>query len=112
MNLNKIRKVKMKKVRHVVMFRLKEYANGCTKKENAVKIKQLLEELKTVIPQIKSYEIGINVLDSPRAADVSIVSAFDNLDDLDMYKVHPEHVKAADFIMQVRTESWSVDYFI
>ena len=100
----------MKKIRHIVLFRLKDFAEGCTKAENAFKIKSMLEELPALIPQIKYYEVGINIIESSRAGDVSLISTFDCMDDLELYRIHPEHIKVVDFIMKVRSESWSVDY--
>ena len=47
-------------VKHIVMWKLKEEALEHTKAENAKKIKELLEALPGVIPDILELQVGIN----------------------------------------------------
>ncbi|MDR3645322.1 MAG: Dabb family protein, partial [Clostridia bacterium] len=47
-------------VKHIVMWKLKEYANGDNKKTNAIKIKKMLESLQGVVPGAYKMEVGIN----------------------------------------------------
>ena len=48
-------------IKHIVMWKLKESAEGRTKQENAWMIKQELEQLKGTIREIVSLEVGINI---------------------------------------------------
>lgn len=99
-------------IKHIVMFRLKDEAEGNTKEENARRIKDILDALPDKIQQIKLYEVGINFADSPSAADLVLISGFMSKEQLDEYRVHPEHKKALDFILKVIEESRVVDYEI
>jgi hypothetical protein len=99
-------------IKHIVMFKLKDEAEGNRKEENARKIKEILDALPKKISQIKLYEVGINISESPSAADLCLVSGFQSVDDLNKYRVHPDHQKALDFILKVIDESRVVDYEI
>lgn len=95
---------------HIVMWKLKEVAEGASKEENALKIKENLELLKHKIGFIKSIEVGINLNRSDMAYDVVLNSQFDSLDDLNQYQRHPEHVKAGGFIAAVTEKRVVADY--
>ena len=74
------------------------------------RIKQLLERLKHRIKEIRSIEVGINTNDSPDAFDIVLYSEFDNINDLNAYQNHPEHLKVGEFVSKVRLERKVVDY--
>ncbi len=99
-------------IKHLVMFKLLDNAEGSTKAENAVSIKNLLDGLPAKISVIREYEVGINIIESDRAYDISLISVFDNKEYLKEYIEHPEHKKAVDFILKRRQTSVSVDYEI
>lgn len=97
-------------LKHIVLFKLKENAEGATKEENFRKIKKELESLKGIIPQIIKIEVGLNVIPSETAYDVAIYSEFADEKNLDIYMKHPEHVRIAGFIAKVRDSRVVVDY--
>ncbi|MDP2683096.1 MAG: Dabb family protein [Deltaproteobacteria bacterium] len=97
-------------IKHIVMFRLKDSAEGHSKAENARKLKILLEALKEKIPVVKCLEVGINVGKSASASDIVLYSEFDDMQMLEVYREHPEHKKAVDFITKVCSEKRVVDY--
>ena len=97
-------------IKHIVTFRLFDFAEGATKADNAIKIKNLLSGLPAKIEQIRSYEIGMNEIQSERAADLILISTFDNYDDMTTYLNHPEHQKCVEFVNKVRSESRFVDF--
>lgn len=98
-------------VKHIVFFKLADQAEGKTKAENALIIKQELENLKNLIPQIKKIEVGINSPDADAANyDISLYSEFDSMDDLNNYIQHPEHKRVGAYIVSVRTARAAVDY--
>ncbi|SRR5581483_6999994 len=99
-------------IRHIVMWRLKDFANGADRRENAKRLKGLLESLKGTISEIKYIEVGININPSDAAFDVVLFSEFDSLSDLEAYQKHPEHIKVASFVTEVRSERGVVDYEI
>jgi hypothetical protein len=94
------------------MWKLKDFAEGASKKENALKIKASLEGLKSKIKEVKYLEVGISASDAADFYDMVLISEFKDLRDLESYQKHPEHVKAAEFIGKVRLERKVVDYIL
>jgi len=101
-------------IRHVVMWKLKDEAEGATKERNAEKMKLILEGLKTNIDEIKNVEVGINISeedDEPGSAyDVVLISDFETQLDYTMYTRNNHHKKAIKFINSVIEERHFVDY--
>ena len=89
-------------VKHVVVWRLQESADGHSRAENAERVRARLMALTATIPQIRRLEVGINYNTSDAAWDVALCSEFDTRADLDAYAVHPDHVAVARFIQSVR----------
>lgn len=92
------------------MWKLKDSYNGMDKSEIAVKLKNELEGLKSRIPEIRKIEAGINFNPSDAAYDVALYSEFESKEALSIYQKHPDHVKIAEFVSDVRTERCVVDY--
>ncbi len=100
-------------IKHIVFFCLAEEAEGKSKAENAVFIKTELENLKNLIPQIVSIEVGINVPNAPKTDfDIALYSEFNSFEELDAYQEHPEHKRVASFITKIRTARAAVDYIV
>jgi len=99
-------------IKHVVMWKLKDSAEGAAKAENARTMKAGLEALKNVIPEIRLLEVGINGKEGPDSFDIVLCSEFLNWEDLDRYQNHPEHRKLAEFVSKIRSERRFVDYEI
>ena len=99
-------------VKHVVMWKLNDFAEGASKKENALKIKSSLEGLKSKIKEVKLLDVGLSISDAPDFYDMVLISEFKDLRDLETYRKHPEHIKAAEFIGKVQLERKVVDYIV
>ena len=97
-------------IKHVVMWKLKDFAEGADRARNAKRVKIELEALKNLIPQIWHIEVGINVLESDASYDVVLYSVFKTQEDLDSYQKHPDHRAVAEFIGKVRESRVVVDY--
>ena len=97
-------------IKHIVIWKLKDFGEGARKSENAQNIKVQLEGLKNKIKEVSSLEVGININDSASSYDVVLYSEFASLEDLKKYQNHPEHVKVGDFIIKVRLDRKVVDY--
>jgi hypothetical protein len=97
-------------VKHIVFWKLHEEANGQTKAENALAIKQQLEDLNGKIPGLIQLEVGIDFLHSPESADVVLYSEFESKEALDAYAIHPLHKGVMPFIAAARSERRVVDY--
>lgn len=99
-------------LKHIVMFKLKNSYQGKIKEELAKEIKFALEKLPFIITQIKYYEVGINELNDPRSYDLVIISAFENIEDLEIYRTHPIHKETLNFILERTEDAKVVDYFV
>ena len=99
-------------LKHIVLFKLKEKAEGASKEQNAKKIKRDLEALAGKISQIRRIEVGINCIPGDAAYDVAIYAEFADEKDLAIYSKHPEHVKVAEFLGKVRESRVAVDYLV
>ncbi len=97
-------------LKHIVMWKLKEEAQGRPGKENALEMKKLLEDLKAKIPEIIELEVGLQFKSVEGASDVVLVSLFKNEEDLGKYQKHPDHQKIVAFIQSVVAERRVVDY--
>jgi len=101
-------------IRHVVMWKLKDEAEGATKEKNAEKMKLILEGLKVNIDEIKSVEVGINITEDDEEAgsafDVVLISDFETELDYTMYTRNAHHKKAIEFINSVIEKRHFVDY--
>lgn len=90
-------------IKHVVMWKFKE---GTEKEMNV--FLDGLRGLYGVIPQIRSQEVGVNVLAGNY--DAVLISTFDSLSDLEAYKNDPRHVAVAALCKEIRTDRVAVDF--
>ena len=91
-------------IKHVVVWKLKEE----NKAENAKKLKEMLDALPPLIPEIKFFQVGINENDGDH--DAILISAFESYDALKTYDAHPEHQKCRTFIRSVAESRVAVDF--
>lgn len=99
-------------IKHIVMWKLKEYAAGAKAQQNAEILKTRLLALKDSIPEIKEMEVGFNFNPSEAACDVALYSVFESKEGLETYQLHPEHQKVAVFVNEIRSDRSVVDYEI
>ena len=97
-------------IRHIVMWKLKESAEGASRAENAVKLKERLEECRDIVPGILHLEVGLATPGLESTYDVVLVSDFADKAALDAYQVHPTHQALKQFITAVRESRECVDY--
>ena len=97
-------------VKHIVMYKLKPFAEDADKKTNAIKMKKKLENLQNVVPGSFKLEVGINY--NPAGYDVVLYSEFNDQDALDTYQMHPEHLRVKEFVHSVILQRVVADYMI
>jgi len=97
-------------IKHVVMFKLKPSIADETRPDYLTRLKSELDALEEKIPEIKYFETGINVAKSERAYDVVLISEFESLETLEIYRLHPEHLKVVEFIKGICNSTIAVDY--
>jgi len=99
-------------LKHIVLFKMKDQAEGADKDQNAKKLKVRIEDLVGKIPQIVKMEVGINAVPSPAAYDVALYSEFADKEALEIYQKHPEHMKVVDLVKKIVDNRTVVDYSI
>lgn len=92
-------------ITHVVLFKLKDRSP-----ETVAKTVKMLKSLSGKVPHVKAIEVGTDVLRSERSYDISLTVKLDSLKDLELYQIHPEHVKVAQYIATIREAVAVVDY--
>ncbi len=92
------------------MIRLKETNPPGQKLVNTKKLKAAIEGLMGKVPELKSMEVGLNLSTKPAAYDLVLTSVFNSLEDLDAYRIHPEHKKVLDLLYEVYESTAVVDY--
>ena len=63
-------------IKHLVLWKLKESAEGKTRQENALELKAALEGLKGKVREIQALEVGLNFNPADTASDLSLYSEF------------------------------------
>lgn len=95
-------------VKHIVMWKLKEEAEGASKAENAKKMKEMLEALPAKISNILELQVGIN--ENENGHDIVLVTAFASYEDLKTYDQHPDHQAVRAFVRGVAADRAVVDF--
>jgi len=95
------------------MFEFLPEAEGRSREENVAITKAMLEALPEKISWIRSSFVALNSKDAPNGNwDLILISDFDSFDDLERYRVHPDHVAVGDFMRPVRKSRSCVDFEI
>jgi hypothetical protein len=96
-------------INHVVLFKLKDYSE--TEKPVLItEMKSLLEGLKGKIDELKYIEVGVNYELNSKSYDLALLTHFNSVEDLDKYRVHPEHKKVLTRFAELRLERAAVDF--
>ena len=98
-------------IKHIVMFRIKASSED-EKRERVAVLKNKLEKLPPLIPEIEFFEAGTNISTSLNSFDLVLVSEFENTGTLDIYRRHPEHQMIVQYIKEINAETVVVDYEI
>lgn len=97
-------------IKHIVMWKLKDQAEGADRIANAAKMKALLEDCRDIAPGIVQFEVALAQPGLEATYDVVLYSVFKDKWALDAYQDHPKHVALKPFIAAVRAERQCMDY--
>ena len=112
--------------KHIVMWKFKEQHNGKSALENARWMKEQLEGLVGVVPELLSAEVGISpaleqtaesvAAEAPAPAasgeyDACLVSTFASPEALAAYKVHPKHKAISAYCKEARLKRLAFDWW-
>lgn len=99
-------------IKHIVIWKLKEHAEGADRATNARKIKELLDTCANLAPGTLKFEVVLAQPGLEATSDVILYSEFATRADLDAYLEHPQHVAVKPFIAAVREGRECMDYEI
>lgn len=107
--------------KHIVMWKFKEQHNGKSALENARWMKEQLEGLVGVVPELLSAEVGISPAlehaapaPAPAASgeyDACLLSTFASPEALAAYKVHPKHKAISAYCKEARLKRLAFDWW-
>ncbi len=92
------------------MIKLKDILAAFERQHAINQIKIGLEALPLKIKEIKKYDVGVNINPNPVAYEIVLISEFENFNDLNIYKEHPEHLKVLEVINKYKDNSAFNDY--
>jgi hypothetical protein len=93
-------------IKHVVLFKFKPQ----TTRTDRDAAKAALGGLPTKIDLIRTFELGEDTLRTPRSWDLVLIATYDDLESLQRYSDHPEHVPVAGLLKSLCEAVGSVDY--
>jgi hypothetical protein len=99
-------------IRHVIMLKLHEFADGCDKPTNALRVKALMEAMLGNVNGLHALEVGINQLSGSQAFDVVLLTTLESWEALEAYRVHPLHLEVVELLKKVRSDRVVVDFEI
>ena len=97
-------------IKHIVMWQLKDHAEGADKATNAIKMKTLLDACSDIVPVILKLEVAIAQAGLEATYDVVLYSEFESAVALDAYQNHPQHLALKPFVGAVRLARQCMDY--
>ena len=96
-------------VKHIIVWNFKEDMSAEEKQSAAARIKTELEALQGVIEGLIEIKVEVEHLSSS-SGELMLDSSFVDEEALKGYQVHPEHVKAAQFVRSVMGNRSCFDY--
>jgi quinol monooxygenase YgiN len=97
-------------IKHIVMWKLKEHAEGADRATNAARMKTMLDACAALVPGILKLEAVVAQPGLEATYDVLLYSEFADRAALDAYQQHPEHVALKPFFGAVREARQCMDY--
>ena len=99
-------------IRHVVMWKFADSAEGRSRDENLAFVREKLTALyrSGKIKGLRRLEIGRDEGGTDMSFDMVLITEFDSFESLAAYKVHPDHAAISAYVKKVRTARAVVDY--
>ena len=93
-------------INHIVLMKFKPDAEDAAIQD----LEQSLDQLPNTVTEILMYEFGRDIVRSDRSYDFALVSLFANLEALDRYRTHPDHLKVLEKIKNLCADIIAVDF--
>ena len=97
-------------IKHIVMWKLKEQAEGADRAANAREMKRRLDECAHIVPGILTFEVTLAQPELEATYDVVLYSEFSDREALAAYVQHPTHQAVVPFIGAIREARQCMDY--
>jgi heme-degrading monooxygenase HmoA len=97
-------------IKHIVMWKLKEEAEGADRSTNAREMKRRLDDCASIVPGIITFEVTLAQPDLEATYDVVLYSEFADRAALAAYIAHPVHQAVVPFIGAIREGRQCMDY--
>ncbi|MDY7547825.1 Dabb family protein [Glaciimonas sp. Gout2] len=97
-------------LKHIVMWKLKDHAEGADKATNAIKLKALLDSCAAIVPGILLFDAAIAQDGLEATYDVILNAEFASREVLEAYQNHPTHIAIKAFVGAVREARQCFDY--
>jgi len=97
-------------LKHIVMWKLKDHAEGADRATNATEMKRRLDACAGIVPGMHAFEVVIAQPGLEATYDVVLYSEFDDKAALDAYAQHPTHKALVPFIGAIREARQCMDY--
>jgi antibiotic biosynthesis monooxygenase (ABM) superfamily enzyme len=99
-------------IKHIVMWKLKEFAEGSDRATNAIKMKDKLDACAALSPGTLKFEVVLAQSGLEATYDIVLYAEFASREALHEYAAHPTHQAIIPFIGAVRDERQCMDYEI
>ncbi len=96
-------------IRRIVVFKMKDFADGRTGAENARMLAGMFNDLKEKLAFLESIQAGVN-LNAASDHHMGLTVVYRREADIDLYTNHPDHVVVKDFVGKVIESRIIVDY--
>jgi hypothetical protein len=97
-------------IQHIVLFKLNEFENEDLKAVVRNKITHALLALKDKIEVLKFIQVGQNLELMTTSNDIGLITHFETMSDLEIYRVHPEHLKVVELIKSTTSGRAVIDF--
>ena len=99
-------------IKHIVMWKLKDFAEGADRATNAVIMKNKLDACAALVPGTLKFEVVLAQPGLEATYDIVLYSEFASKAALDAYAEHPSHVAIKPFVAAVRESRQCMDYAV
>ena len=93
-------------IKHIVFMKFKASVTD----NNIGELEKAMAGLPGKIPEIKEYQFGRDIVHSERSYDFALISAFDDLEAMKRYQVHPAHLPVIAKVKELSETILAVDF--
>jgi ABC-type transporter Mla maintaining outer membrane lipid asymmetry permease subunit MlaE len=98
-------------IKHIVMWTLKDHAEGADKAANIQTFAAKLESCRGIVPGMHAFEVVTAAAAGAEfTADIALYSEFEDMAALQAYQTHPGHKAIGPFVAAVRLTRNCLDF--